>query len=288
VVRRRGGGRLGRRTRATEVIRLVAALAGVGILASGFVVIDWLVGSLLYHPTPGADLSPADAPVPVEEVYLDTADGVRIHGYYLPTAEATRALLFLHGNAGNASHRLPNAVLLQQLGIDVLLLDYRGYGKSRGQPGEEGLYEDARAGLAHLVGERGFDPERVVLFGRSLGGAVAVDLAQDRRLAGVILESTFSSLADTAAHYFGAPARLLLRGRFESARKIEQTAAPLLFFHGDRDEVVPYDLGRRLFDAAPDPKHFHTLPGAGHNDTVGVGGPAYVERIRRFLDSVAP
>lgn len=257
-------------------------------LAGGAPLIDWLVGFLLYQPTPGVDIRPEQAPVAVEEVFLDTEDRVRIHAFYLPAPGASRALLFLHGNAGNASHRLPNAVLLQRLGAHVLLLDYRGYGRSEGSPSEKGLYADARAGLSHLLGARGVPPERVVLFGRSLGGAVAVALARDRELGGLILESTWSSLADAAAAHFGRPAAWLVRGRYDSLAAMPRLRAPLLFLHGDRDEIVPYALGRRLFEAAPEPKAFETLRGAGHNDTVIVGGGRYLERIGAFLDEVAP
>ena len=267
---------------------VVALGTAVAILTGGFVMMDRLVGSMLYHPTPGVDIDPARAPVPVEEVFLDTEDGVRIHAFYLPHPEASRAILFLHGNAGNASHRIPNAVLLQQLGANVLLLDYRGYGRSEGSPSEAGLVADARAGLAHLVNERGVPAGRVVLFGRSLGGAVAVQLARDRDLAGAILESTFSSLSDAAAAHMGRPAGYLVRGRFDSRAAMAEVRAPLLFFHGDRDSIVPYVLGQQLFEAAPEPKSFETLQGAGHNDTVEVGGRPYLRRIGMFLDEVAP
>jgi len=266
---------------------LLALGTAAAILTGGFVMMDRLVGSMLYHPTPGVDIDPRRAPVPVEEVFLDTEDGVRIHAFYLPHPQASRAILFLHGNAGNASHRIPNAVLLQQLGAHVLLLDYRGYGRSQGSPSEKGLLADARAGLAHLEEQRGIPARQVVLFGRSLGGAVAVQLARDRELAGVILESTFSSLSDTAAAHMGRPIGYLVRGRYDSRAAIESVRAPLLFFHGDRDTIVPYELGQRLFEAAPEPKRFETLPGAGHNDTVEVGGRPYLARIGAFLDEVA-
>jgi fermentation-respiration switch protein FrsA (DUF1100 family) len=270
------------------VSRTLAVFALLAILAAGFSMRDWLVGQMLYHPTPGVDFRPEEFGITAEEVFLTTEDGVRIHAFYLPSPGASRALLFLHGNAGNASHRLPNAAMLQRLGIHVLLLDYRGYGRSEGRPEEAGLYADGRAGLAHLTQNRGFPERRVVLFGRSLGGAVAIDLAQDRELAGVVLESTFSSLADAAASIFGSLGARLVRGRFDSAGKILRARAPLLFFHGDRDEIIAFELGRRLFEAAPEPKAFETLRGAGHNDTVEVGGAPYFGRIRRFIDEVAP
>jgi fermentation-respiration switch protein FrsA (DUF1100 family) len=267
---------------------LAATLVAGFLLAAGFGMRDWIVDRMLFLPTPGVDGAIAGLGIEAEEVFLTTEDGVRIHAFFVPAPAATRAILYLHGNAGNASHRLPLAAVLADLGAHILLLDYRGYGRSEGRPDEAGVYADARAGLRHLALERGLEEERVVLFGSSLGGAVAVDLAQDRNLAGVVLESTWSSLSDTAAKVFGPIARPLTRGRFDSLGKIPRLRSPLLFFHGDRDDIVPIELGRRLFDAAPEPKAFETLVGAGHNDTLVVGGGAYLARLRRFLDEVAP
>jgi fermentation-respiration switch protein FrsA (DUF1100 family) len=273
-----------RTRRALRPVGLVA-LIGIGLLLFG----QRIVESIIFQPSPGIEYPPARFGIDAEETWLTTEDGVRIHSFFLPAAQAaSRAVLFLHGNAGNASHRLPNAALLAALGADVLLLDYRGYGASEGSPSEAGVYADARAGLAHLVEERRVPLERVVLFGRSLGGAVAVDLAQERPLAGVILESTFSSLRALARHAVGPLGGLIVRRGFDSLDKIGRARAPLLFFHGDRDEVVDWSLGRALFDAAPEPKAFETLRGAGHNDTVVLGGTEYLERIRSFLDEVAP
>ena len=258
---------------------------GVVLLVSVF---GSLVDRMIFHPEPGVDIRPEQLGVRGEEVRIVTADGVRIHAFFLPHAGASRAILFLHGNAGNASHRLPNAVELMRLGSHVLLLDYRGYGLSEGTPDEAGVYADARAGLAHLTGNIGIPEKRTVVFGRSLGGAVAVDLVQDRDVAGLILESTFPSVAAMAGKLFLPAFAWLVPNRFDAEEKIARLRAPLLFFHGDRDEIVAYELGQRLFRAAPEPKTFETIRGAGHNDTVETGGRAYFERIRSFLDQVAP
>jgi len=266
----------------------VAALIALAAVVLAYLMWNRVVDSMIFYPTPGAELRPEQLGLVGEDVFLETEDGVRIHAFWLPAQGADRALLFLHGNAGNASHRLPNAAALVSLGVSVLLLDYRGYGLSEGRPSEDGAYADARAGLRWLVEERGIPESRIVVFGRSLGGAVAVDLVQGRPVAGVILESTFTSLGGMASAIFGRPVSALVRGRFDSASKIAALRAPLLSFHGDRDEIVPYALGRALFDAAPGSKAFETIEGAGHNDTTQVGGRAYFERIGRFLDEVAP
>ena len=259
---------------------LVVGVSIVGLLSG-------CVDRVLFQPSPGVDVSPERLGIEAESLLLETEDGVRVHAFYVPAMPpADRSILFLHGNAGNASHRLPNAAQLARLGSDVLLLDYRGYGLSEGAPSEAGTAFDARAALAHLTDVRGFAMERIVLFGRSLGGAVAVELAQDRRLGGVILESTFTNLSDMARTLVG-PFAIAVRG-FPSNERIERLRAPLLAFHGDRDEIVPYALGQQLFAAAPEPKQFETIRGAGHNDTVEVGGAPYFERIRAFLDETVP
>jgi pimeloyl-ACP methyl ester carboxylesterase len=263
---------------------VIAAL----VFVMGLLLLNRFVERMIFYPSPGVDLRPQALGLEGEEVLLRSEDGVRLHAFYLPAPDATRAVLFLHGNAGNASHRLPNAAELVRLGATVLLPDYRGYGLSEGTPSEKGCYADARAALAHLIDERQFPEDRIVLFGRSLGGSVAVDLAQDRDLAGVILESTFTSAADVVKHSFGRAVAPLVGGMLASDQKIGRIRSPLLFFHGDRDEIIDYEIGRKLFEVAPEPKAFETIAGAGHNDTVQRGGPAYFARIRSFLDEVAP
>ncbi len=250
---------------------------------------DRIVESMVFYPVRGVAMTPEQLGIDGEEIFFTAEDGVRLHAFYLPAPGARRALLFLHGNAGNASHRLPNAAELVRLGCSVLVIDYRGYGLSEGRATEAGVYADARAGLDHLIEQRGFPESRIIVLGRSLGGAVAVDLAQKRELAGLILESTFPSIADVVSNGpAGASLSALAGQRFESSSKIGQIRAPLLYFHGDRDEVIRYELGQQLFELAPEPKTFETVHGAGHNDLTQVGGRLYLDRIREFLEEVAP
>jgi len=265
-------------------LRHALALVAAGGFSIGL--LAFFSDRVLFQPMPGVDLDPAALGIEAESLFLEAEDGVRVHAWFLPgaSAAAPRALLFLHGNAGNASQRLPNAALLARLGWDVLLLDYRGYGLSEGRPSERGVVADARAALAHLTGVRGLPESRIALFGRSLGGAVAVELAAGRGLAGVVLESTFTSLEDMARQLVGPLGRLV--SGFESIGRIPELRAPLLVLHGDRDEIVPIALGRALFEAAPEPKRFVVIGGAGHNDTVAVGGRDYLRRIGDFLDEV--
>ncbi len=239
---------------------------------------------MIYHPWPDLEATPDRVGLVYEDVFLDTSDGVRIHGWYVPAPEARTTLLFLHGNAGNISHRLDNVRRLHRLGLNVFIVDYRGYGRSEGTPDEQGLYRDARASLAYLQGRPDVNSDRIAVFGRSLGGAVAVDLCSRAACHKLILESTFSSTEDMARSIIPFfPLARLLTERFDSERKIARIRAPLLQFHGTRDEVVPFRLGEKLHRAAPEPKRFVAIPGAGHNDTYERGGAWYFETIRAFL-----
>lgn len=259
---------------------------------------------LIYHPSRypegfwnvGRIQPDGEAIVPaIEDVNLTTGDGVKIHGWYArPVRGAARkpvptkgTLLFLHGNAGNISHRFGLIRLLTELPVDVFIPDYRGYGKSEGSPSEEGLYRDAEAAYAFLTDSRGIPPDRLVLYGESLGGAVCVELARRRPCAGLILESTFTSVPAMARHILPFPPLwLCLRTRFDSLSKIGSIKAPKLFIHSPEDEVVPYSMGRKLFERAADPKEFWKVPRARHGEVFLVEPEEFSRRLRAFLDGV--
>lgn len=225
----------------------------------------------------------------LEDHWFTTPEGVRLHGWLLRADSTSPALVVSHGNAGNISHRVELIRKLHRIGCTVFMYDYRGYGRSEGSPSEEGVYLDGIAAFDYLASLDGIDPNRVILFGQSLGGAVAVDVAAKRRPAALILEATFSSARDVAAeHYSFLPARFFLRSKFDSESKIRTVAAPLLVLHGSVDSIIPITLGRKLFDAANPPKEFFEIQGASHNDVYLVGGERYFQKLHEFLTTVLP
>jgi fermentation-respiration switch protein FrsA (DUF1100 family) len=246
-----------------------------------------LIESQIFFPQTYWDFTPDEYGLDHQDIWITTSDGVRIHGWLIPS-EANRALfLFYHGNAGNISHRLDNVKRLHELGLTVLIVDYRGYGKSEGKITEKGMYLDAEAAHAkatEIAEEAGI---KLVVFGRSLGGIAAVHACAGRHCAGLILESTFTNLGDMARAFFPVPFIATgLEHRFNALGEIGRVKAPILFFHGDRDELVSYEFGKALYEGAPEPKEFVTLTGAGHNDTYLVEGQSYFDKISSFIDGL--
>ncbi len=254
--------------------------------AGGLLAILWgLENQLLYFPSRVLSASPDSFGLTSEELTLPSSDGVVLRGWRI-RGGGKRALLFFQGNAGNASDRLDRArILNRRFGLDVFLVDYRGYGRSSGSPDEEGLYRDARAVYAAAL-ERGFPPERILVFGESLGSAVGIDLASEKPCGGLILETPFYSiLAMARVHYPFVP-RFLVRSRFDSAAKIGAISAPKLFLVAERDEIAPASQGRELYERAPPPKTLFVIPGAGHNDTYVTGGEAYWREWEKLLSDL--
>ena len=222
----------------------------------------------VFFPTAEVRYTPGDVGLDYEEVFFPTLDGVRLHGWYVP-GDSETTLLWFHGNGGNIGHRVDELAMVHaRLGANVLIFDYRGYDNSEGSPSERGIYRDARAALAYLKTRPGLDPEQVVYFGRSLGAAVAIELAGDQPPAGLVLVAPFASLGDMArVAYPFLPLNWLLGNRYNSVTRVSQLHQPLLILHGDQDEIVPLSQGEQLHQAANPPKSFQVLPGAGHNDT---------------------
>ncbi len=266
------------RSAALAVLRLTLVLSALGGLLLLFET------RFIYFPSRAHEATPAGLGLPSEEVLFTAEDGVRLHGWFLPVRGARWTVLLSHGNAGNISHRLDRTLFLQtRLGASVLLYDYRGYGRSEGSPDEPGTYRDARAAYRYLVEQRRVPPERLVLFGESLGSAVSLDLALAHPAGALILEAPFTSVRDMARKTIFFPLAPFVRTRYDNLQKVGRLRMPLLVLQGDHDEVVPFAQGRRLFEAAPGPKRFFAIPGAGHNDTFLVGGDAYWQAIADFL-----
>lgn len=248
---------------------------------------DRIISSQVFFPDRVMVSDPSDFRMEFEELWMTSADGTRIHGWHIPAPEPIGLLLFCHGNAGNISHRLDNITYLHRIGLSVLIFDYREYGQSEGSITEPGFYLDAEAAYQKALEMAHKESLKLVIFGRSLGGVAAVYLAHKLDCSGLILESTFTNLADMATSLFHLPlADKVLKDRFSSLKRIPEIKAPLLFFHGDEDELVGFDLGRKLFAAAPEPKRFQTLQGAGHNDTYAVGGTDYFQQIKEFVEGL--
>jgi fermentation-respiration switch protein FrsA (DUF1100 family) len=254
---------------------LLAMLVLVGLAMIG---LGRLENAFVYHPDRRLGARPDAVGLPFDEVWLTAEDGVRLHAWHIRAAAPQALVVVCHGNAGNISHRLRLAEALAREGLDTLLFDYRGYGRSGGSPSEAGLYRDGEA-ARHWAEARGLP---VVLYGESLGGAVAIELAVRRPAALLVVQSSFTSLPELAGRLMPLGNRLV-RQRFASLEKIGRLAGRLLVVHGDRDELVPLDMGQRLFAAAPGPKELLTIAGAGHNDVVAQGGAELARRLRLAL-----
>lgn len=261
-----------------------ARLAAAGYLVVVLALV-WLEDKLIFIPSPYPEGEWQPAGLPVVDAWFVSDDGFRLHGWYVPHPQPVAHILFCHGNAGNVTHR---AEIMRQLHrrvrAAVLVFDYRGYGKSQGRPSEQGVLRDARAARRWLAQEAQIAETAVVLMGESLGGAVAVHLGAELPGRALILENTFTSLPDVAAwHFPWLPVRWLMRSQLDALAKISRCRGPVFQSHGERDSIVPYRLGRQLFEAAPEPKRFYTLSGADHNDP---HPPEYYEAIGRFLEAI--
>ena len=269
---------------------LIIAAWCVAVPAAFVVLVATMQRSLMYFPT-------ADVPTPeeigladVEPVTFSTADGLRLSGWFVASSGPSPrfTVLVFNGNAGNRAYRGPLAAALRRHGLQVLLVDYRGYGGNPGSPTEEGLAADSRAALAYLAGRPDVDASRIVYFGESLGTAVAVDLAVEHPPAALVLRSPFTSMADIGQHHYPfLPVRLLLRDRFASIDRIQRIQVPLLVIAGAHDRIIPIENSRRLYDAAAAPKTLLVIPDADHNDDALLAGDEMIEAVVRFLQPLS-
>jgi len=263
------------------VIRIVIIVVGVCVV---FVALFYIFQShYIYYPERNLQADPSTIGLQFDSVCFETADGVTLSGWFVPSDSARGVILFCHGNAGNISHRLESIQIFHRLGLDVFIFDYRGYGQSEGKPTEQGTYEDAKAAWRYLIEERQLAPADIIVFGRSLGGAVASWLAQSHTPRALILESTFTSLGNVAATLYPyLPVRLLLRFQYNTAEHLDSVNCPVLIVHSRNDEIMPFSHGLRLFEIAREPKEFLEITGT-HNEGFVTSGKHYEEGLNAFI-----
>jgi fermentation-respiration switch protein FrsA (DUF1100 family) len=263
-----------------HVLKIIIAVVVILIFFSLF--IRFIEQRSLYYPFKAIEATPKAIGLDYEDVTITTDDGIQLTGWFIPSAHSRATILLSHGNGGNISHRLEKIQVLHALDLDVLAYDYRGYGGSAGRPSEDGLYRDAQAVYDYLRNEKKVAPQKIISYGESLGGAVAIDLAVKRELGALIVESGFTSIHDMAKKIFGVAPSILIHAKYDSVDKIRTIQMPKLIMHSPDDEVVPFLQGRRLFENAPEPKVFVELQG-GHNDGFLVSGEVYSKGIDEFI-----
>ena len=241
--------------------------------------------AIFFPEMPGRQLeaTPKAVNLEYEDVRVETADGVSLHGWFIPAHDAKLTLLFCHGNAGNISHRLESIALFNALDLNVLIFDYRGYGQSTGKISEAGFYQDVYAMWQVLTDNKGFAAADIVVFGRSLGAAIASQLATKVKPGGVILESAFSSVPDMATQLYPfLPVHLLTRFQLNNVAHVQAIHSPLLVIHSEDDEIIPYVQGQQVFESAHEPKTFLRIRGS-HNGGFIDSGRFYTEGVEAFL-----
>jgi len=261
---------------------LVAFIAfGVLFLA----LIRYIEKHSIFFPMKGIAATPEEVGIPYEDIYFNTSDNKRLNGWFIPAEGARHTVMFCHGNAGNISHRMEKIVMFREIGVNTFIFDYRGYGNSKGAPSEQGLCKDADAAYEYLTEVRGVPGEDIVLYGESIGGAVVIDLARKVNVGALITEEAFSSIKDMARIAYPFVPHFVFSSRFDSVSKIKNITCPKLIIHSIDDEIVPFHLGEKLFEAAAPPKKFLKIRG-GHNTAFFDSEEKFKEGIRAFLQEL--
>lgn len=273
--------------RGRSVTTLLTLLGiAVAVWASFAVILYLAQDRLIFQPTRALASDPSTIGLEYEDVSLQTPDGQRLHAWFIPAEDADGVMLFLHGNAGNISHRLASLEIFNRLGLSTLIIDYRGYGDSQGEPSEQGTYNDAETAWNYLTLERDIDASKIIIFGRSLGGAVGAWLGARVEPAGVILESVFVSLESLAKQYYPyMPIDLLLRSRYPTREYIAAINAPILLIHSREDELIPFHHAQQLQQAGHKNVELRAIQG-GHDDGFVLSGQEHIEIIRQFKERV--
>ena len=237
----------------------------------------------IYYPTKEIALSPGDIGLKYEDAYFKTEDDLRLNGWFIPAEHSRGTLIFCHGNAGNISHRVEIVEIFNKLNLSVFIFDYRGYGRSQGVPSEQGLYQDAQAAYQYLLNREDVDKRTIVIYGKSIGANVAINLASKVSAAALISESGFTSAYDMGRKLFPyLPIKWIITTKFDALEKIRDITIPKLIIHSRDDEIIPFKLGERLFEAAPQPKEFYQMQGT-HNEAIFMFKEEYKAKIDNFL-----
>lgn len=272
---------------------LITLIVSTALYLAGFILLRLGQTRLIFHPDPLLRTTPEDYDLAYQDVWIEI-DREKVHGWWIPASEPSApVLLYFHGNASNNGDVTDLAAIFHQIGLSVLLIDYRGYGKSSSTfPNEARVYQDATAAWNYLTKIRQIKPEKIFVYGHSLGGAIAIELAiQHPKMAGLIVEGTFTSIRDIASQIKLLrifPLGWIVTQNFNSITKIKSLEVPLLIVHGTDDEVIPVMMADELFATAPEPKQLVIIPQGMHNNVHQVGGRQYLEHLQQFMQSNLP
>ncbi|MEA2091577.1 MAG: alpha/beta hydrolase [Campylobacterota bacterium] len=256
-----------------------AALGGYVILIAMMTLFQ---SKLVYFPSTNIDTNPQSVGLEYESIIFDSNDKTKLHAWYIPKEDANTTLLFLHGNGGNISHRLDSIKLFNSLGLNVFIFDYRGYGNSEGSANEQNTYDDARSAWDYLLKNKGIKAESIIIFGRSLGGAIAANLGSTLKPKGIILESTFTTVKEFASDAYPFVPEVLIRFNYETTKYLKNIDYPLLVVHSEDDNIIPFKYGEAVFKNANEPKTFLKIRG-DHNHGFLQSKDIYLSALKKFL-----
>jgi fermentation-respiration switch protein FrsA (DUF1100 family) len=271
---------VGQRRKAMVIIKLIIGILLIVSLPVLFLRY-YIEPRTLFYPTKDIDSFPDRVNLEFQDVFFTTSDNIRLNGWFIPAGDSENTVLFCHGNAGNISHRIEKLKFFHELGCSIFIFDYRGYGRSQGRPSEEGLYKDVEAAYKYLL-SRGISASQIIGYGESIGGAVIVDLASREEMKAIILDSTLSSVKDMVKIAYPFVPYWVFSSRFDAQGKIKSIRIPKLIIHSLNDEIVPYQLGKKLYEAAAWPKEFLQIYG-GHNSNFYESEGLLREKLRGFL-----
>ncbi|MCF7870940.1 MAG: alpha/beta hydrolase [Candidatus Omnitrophica bacterium] len=267
-----------------KVLKFFLALSAL-VTFTLFLFVKFSQNNQIFFPVEAIEATPEDFGLSFEDVSIKSADNLKLNGWFIPNQPDSYVLLFLHGNGGNISHRLHKLGLLYELGLTIFIIDYRGYGRSQGSPDAAGIYRDAQASLNYLIDKKNIKADRIIVYGESLGSALAVNLAAHNRVGGIVLEGAFSSGKDMAKIIYPYFPSFVLPNIFESLKDIEKVNEPKLFIHSQADEIVPIGLAKKLYKKALEPKEFIEIIG-GHNIAYLDGKDKYLSALDSFIEKI--